>query len=142
MALCSAAEVKVYAPSNKLTDTDYENIINIKSKEIAQKARGSADASGNSDLNLACIHASAAQALWVMQINGELAASVKLGNDQTNNNIGPDIQDHEAQAEFYIKKYRAAAGISIPYGRTGPGTVDDEGTNSQLSSSSPVLRRI
>jgi hypothetical protein len=127
MALCSAAEVKVYAPSTKLLDADYTAIIAIKSKEIAQRARGSADASGNSDLNLACIHASAAQALRVMQINGELAASVKLGNDQISNNIEPRIQDHEAQADYYIQKYRAS-GFSIPYNRIGPGTIDSSGT--------------
>ena len=141
MALCSIDEVKVYAPSTTLEDTDYTNIIAGKSKEIANRARGSADASGNSDLNLACIHASAAQALRVMRINGELAASVKLGNDSTSNNIEPDIQDHEAQAEYYIKKYRAS-GFSIPYGRTGLGNVDNTGANSQLSSSSTYLRRI
>jgi hypothetical protein len=127
MALCSVSEVKAIAPSRKLLDADYTAIIAIKSKEIAQKARGSADASGNSDLNLACIHASAAQALRVMQINGELAASVKLGNDSINNSIEPRIQDHEAQAEYFVKKYRAA-GFSIPYNRVGPGTIDSSGT--------------
>lgn len=141
MALCSVSEVQAYALSQKLTTTDYENIINGKSKEIATKTRSTVDASGNDDLNLACIHASAAQVLRNMVINGELAASVKLGNDSIQNNIEPDILDHEAQAEFYVKKYQAA-GFKIPYGRAGPGTVDDEGTNSQLSSSSPVLRRI
>jgi hypothetical protein len=142
MVLCSAAEVKVYAPSTKLTDTDIENIIVIKSKEIAQITRSTVDASGNSDLNLACIHASAAQALRVMQINGELAASVKLGNDSVSNNIEPRILEHENQAGYYIRKYRASQGFKIFYDRAGPGTVNDEGKDSQLSSSSPYLRRI
>lgn len=141
MVLCSVSDVKVYAPSTTLTDTDYTNIITVKSKEIASKARGSADASGNSDLNLACIHASAAQALRAMQINGELAASVKLGNDSISNSIEPRITEHELQADYYIQKYRNQ-GLKVPYGRVGPGTVDAEGANSQLSSSSPCLRRI
>lgn len=120
MALCSVAEVQTYVTSRKLTVTDIENIITVKSKEIATKARSTTDASNNDSLNLACIHASAAQVLRNMKVNGELAASVKLGNDSTNNNIEPDILDHEAQAEYYIKKYRTSQGFSIPYGTSGP----------------------
>jgi hypothetical protein len=137
MALCSVDEVKAYALSGKLTDAVYGAIINAKSKEIATKARASADASNNDDLNLACIHASAAQVLRNMKVNGELAASIKLGNDSQNNNIEPDILDHEAQAAFYLKKYFVSSGgFKIPYGTSGP----IEGSSS--SPGDPLLKRI
>lgn len=131
MALCSPTEVKALALSGKLTDADYQAIINLKSKEIASKTGGDEDQSSNDSLNSACIYASAAQVLRNMQINGELAASKKLGSDSISNSIESVIKSYEDQAEFHIKKYRCS-GFSIIYNRVGPGTVDPEPGTTQV----------
>lgn len=131
MALCSPTEVKALALSGKLLDADYQAIINLKSKEIASKTGGDEDQSSNDSLNSACIYASAAQVLRNMQINGELAASKKLGNDSISNSIESVIGNYEAQAEFHIKKYRCSD-FSVIYNRVGPGTVDNEPGTSQV----------
>lgn len=132
MALCSPTEVRALANSRKLTDADYLAIINIKSREVASRAgpTAGADQSGNDDLNTAGIYASAAQVLRNMQINGELAAQIKLGNDSVSNNIEANIQHHEEEAARIADKFRLAArysGVSIPYSRVGPGKVNNTG---------------
>jgi len=128
MVLCSVEEVRAEVNPRSLTDEDISALIVRTSKAVATQTGGSADASSTALLNLACIHLSAAAVLRKMRTNGELAARVKMGNAEQQNTIDQDIQDHQAQAASYIKKYRnSTRSYSIPYGRVGPGTVNKEG---------------
>ncbi|WP_157860346.1 hypothetical protein [Methanosarcina acetivorans] len=124
MVLCSVEEVRVEVSPRSLTNADIANIIARTSRSVATQTGGSADASDNDLLNLACIHISAAAVLRKMRVNGELAARVKIGNSEQQNTIDKDIQDHENQAAIYMKKYRYSPGYRVPYGRSGPRTVN------------------
>lgn len=124
MALCSVTELRACYSPKTLSNDDLEGIINQKSVEIARRARGSPN-STNSDLNQACINASAAQAMRKARANGELAGRVKIGNDELQNtNIEADIQAYEEKAEWFIQMYLYSGGITLPYGRVGYDTVD------------------
>ena len=124
MALCSVREVRAEVSPRSLTDADIEDIITRTSKAVAANSGGSVDDSDNEKLNLACIHLSAAAVIRKMRANGELAARVKIGNSEQQNSPDEDIQDHENKASKYIRKYRYAR-YSVPYGRSGPGTVNN-----------------
>lgn len=126
MVLCTVDELKVHVAPESLTDEDLLDIITSVSAEITLLTGGSQDASTEASLNLACVHSSAAATLRKMRVNGELAASVKFGNQEQKNAIDADIQDHENKSARYVKMYRHSSGCSVPFGRSGPGTVNKQ----------------
>lgn len=125
MVLCSVEEVRAEVSPRSLTNADIEDIIKRTSRAVATNSGGSVDDRNNENLNLACIHLSAAAVIRKMRANGELAARIKMGNSEQQNSPDADIQDHENQANTYIRKYRYASKYSVPYGRSGPGTVNN-----------------
>jgi hypothetical protein len=127
MVLCSVAEVRAEFSPRSLSDEEISTIITQKSRAVATQTGGSAEASDNDLLNLACVHLSAAATLRKAREKGELAARVKIGNSEQQNTIDQDIQYHETEAAKYMKKYRHSGKFSIPYGRVGIGTVNREG---------------
>jgi hypothetical protein len=126
MGLCTVADVQAYAKSKTLEDSVYTNLINNISLEIASEAGyGATDSTVNNNLKLACVHRTAAAVIRQMKITGEQAASVKRENASQNNDPDKDIEDHEAKSKRFIFLYKKeCGGVTIPYGRAGPGTVN------------------
>jgi hypothetical protein len=125
MVLCSVSEVRAEVNPRSVTDEGIAELIIRTSRAVATQTGGNVDDSDNDLLNLACIHLSAAAVLRKMRINGELPARVKIGNSEQQNTID-HIQDHENEAAKYMKKYRYAGKLRIPYGRVGIRTVNHE----------------
>jgi hypothetical protein len=82
MVLCTVDELRAQVSPESLTDDELLDIITPVSAAIALLSGGSQDASTEASLNLACIHSAAATTLRKMRANGELAASVKFGNQE------------------------------------------------------------
>lgn len=127
MVLCSVAQVRALVSTKSQTDADILNLIVINSKKVASRAgpTASSDASGNDNLNTAGIYSTAAALLRKMRSSGELVARAKSGNSEQQNTIDADIQDYEKEASASITLYRISSGVTIPYGRVGPGTVNN-----------------
>lgn len=125
MVLCTVDELKVHVSPESLTDADLLAIVTEASSEIAIASGGSEGLTG-SPLNKACLHEAAAVTLRKMRSNGELAASVKFGNQEQKNTIDADITDHEAKVTKFLKQYKYSSGAAVPFGRSGPGTVNAE----------------
>lgn len=124
MALCSIADVRAFASPVSVADADITAIIALVSDEVALKSGGSAS-STDTNLKFAGIHASVAAVLKKARSNGELAARIKNGNAEAQNTIDSDIQKHEDEALYYIRKYKSSSSsFSIASGRVGYGTVN------------------
>ena len=130
MAYCTLADVKAFVKSKTVSDDDIENIIDAKTAYISARTGASLTAPNNSLLFSACVNASVGAVIRKMKITGEMAASRKMGNFQQNNQIDPDIQAYEAEAERFIKMYRFKNGGLTVFSRAGPGTVNAVPNNS------------
>jgi hypothetical protein len=127
MALCSVADVQVFAKPVSVSDAEVTAVIALLSEEIAAKTGGSAS-STDTNLKFACIHLSVATVLKKARSNGELAAGVNSGGySQQNTGLIGEINAHEMEAEKYILRYTSASGsYAFGTGRMGFGTVNTE----------------
>ena len=127
MALCSVADVKARIYTSTLSDEDVLDIITETSAEVLGLAESTDES--NTFLILAGKNSACAATLRRMRTTGEMAASKKRGNAQEQNTIDQDIKDYDAKAESLIQKYKDSvkySNFSIPVGRMGFGTVDNE----------------
>ena len=127
MALCSVADVKARIYTSTLSDEDILDIITETSAEVLGLAESTDES--NTCLILAGKNSACAATLRRMRTTGEMAASKKRGNAQEQNTIDQDIKDYDAKAESLIQKYKDSvkySNFSIPAGRMGFGTVDNE----------------
>jgi len=127
MVLCSVADVKARIYTSTLSDEDILDIITEASAEVLGLAESTDES--NTFLILAGKNSACAATLRRMRTTGEMAASKKRGNAQEQNTIDQDIKDYDAKAESLIQKYKDSvkySNFSIPSGRMGFGTVDNE----------------
>jgi len=126
LSICSVEDIRTVINTYTLSDDDLQSILDLAHQEVFSKA-GSTD-ENNPDLQLAIRYTACAYTLKKMRTTGELAASVKLGNDTRQNSPDKDIQTYEDNASYHIRKFLNAAqyeNFSGIFGRTGYGTVNN-----------------
>lgn len=124
MALCTVEDVRAFFSPESLTDDDISSLIALISKNIAATYNVS-ESSTDSNLQLACVHASTAATMRKAKLTGELASSVKSGNYQQTNAIAQDIKDHDETATNLLMKYEFNL-VGLIFGRVGVNGVNNE----------------
>lgn len=126
MTVCTVADVKAVINTYTLSDEEIQSVINSAHQDIYDKT-GSTDES-KPDMKLAIRFTAYAYTLRKMKTTGELAASVKIGNDTRQNSPDKDIQTYEEYANYHVRKFLDAAqydNFDGIFGRSGYGTVNN-----------------
>jgi hypothetical protein len=110
MAWVTNKEVKALVKSS-LTNSEYDQIINLAQEEIEAKA-GSSTYSVN--LRFAVLYLSAANTLRALKTNGELAYTNKLGTTHQINEIDDMIAKYDAFSDTYVRKNKVATLAATP----------------------------
>ena len=121
MVFATVGEVRAVVHTSTLKDEDILGIINEISKEILVRA-GTTDES-NPLLISAGKNAIYAAVLRRMKFTGELAARVKHGSGEQQNDINQEIRYYEDNSNRYLRKYLYSANTRL-YGRVGIGSVN------------------
>lgn len=122
MAWCTVDDVKAYVSPESVTDGEIIDIIDLSYSELKIYT---GDGQQNDTLKLANAHLAAADVLRKMKFKGELASSVKFGDNSQSNNVEADIKYHRSEAFRLVKLYKSSS-FRVLYGRVGPGTVNKE----------------
>lgn len=125
MAWCTPDDVKSYVTPESVSDGEISDIIDLSYSELKIYV---GDVVQDNTLKLANAHHAAANVIRKMKFTGELANSVKFGNNSQSNNVEADIKYHKDEALRLVKLYKTANTGSgkILYGRVGIGTVNKE----------------
>lgn len=129
MVLCSVADVRVHANPVSISSLEITGIIASVTAEVMLKS-GATDASIPS-IYQAIIHGAAAITLKRARAAGELASSVETPESKIQNtDINNEITKHEEERDSFIQMYMtylmSFSSYSIPSGRMGFGTVNQE----------------
>ncbi len=123
MSFATVDQIRAVIFTSTLTDEDLQAISNEVSAEILAKAETSDDT--NPLVVIAGKNAIYAAVLRRMKMTGELAARIKHGNGEQQNDINQEIRFYEDNSNKYLRKYLYSANARL-YGRVGLGTVNNQ----------------